>query len=127
VPRRTFWAASSDVYAFKTFTLGQPVGMTMKTAVDNGYAVYLNDVLVAGNNAEGFTTHWEYIDAVGASFFRPGLNWIAFHLEDHGGSTAWDFALVGDDSGLRPIPAPSTFILMATSLAGFLMRRGRKD
>jgi|GEM_PF-5080103 len=127
VPVRTNWPADSDVYVFKTFTLGQPVAMTAKTAVDNGYAIYVNDVLVAGANAEGYTSHWEYIDTIAASYFKPGLNWLAFHLEDHGVATAWNFALVGDEKGLSPVPLPSTLVLLGTNLAGLWLLRRRRQ
>lgn len=126
VPVRTTWPAGTDVYVFKTFTLGQPVAMTAKTAVDNGYDIYLNDVWVSGANAEGYTSHWEYTEFIPASSFKPGLNWIAFHLEDHGGATGWNFALLGDEKGLAAAPLPSTLILVGSNLVGFLMLRIRR-
>jgi hypothetical protein len=115
---RTPWAANTDMYVFRTFTLGQPIDMVAKTAVDNGYDLYINDVLVTSKNAEGFTFHWEYTDILDASLFQAGTNSIGIHLEDHGGGTAWDFALIGDDSGLTAIPEPSTVLLFIIGVMG---------
>lgn len=106
------------MYVFKTFELATPVPMTAKTAVDNGYELFINGVLAAGANAEGFTSHWEYTNLLPASLFRAGTNALAVHLEDHGGATAWDFALLGDDSGLRSVPETATLLLVGSGLAG---------
>jgi hypothetical protein len=123
VPTRTSWPVNTHMYIFKTFTLGQPIDMIAKTAVDNGYTLYINDNLVNSQNAEGFTFHWEYTDNVGKALFQSGLNWLAVDLEDHGGSTGWDFALLGDDKGLLPVPLPSALLLLSSGLCGLAALR----
>lgn len=123
VPLRTSWPANTHMYIFKTFTLGQAIDMIAKTAVDNGYALYINDTPVNSQSAEGFTFHWEYTDSVGKALVHPGLNWLAVDLEDHGGLTAWDFALLGDDKGLNPVPLPSALLLLSSGLCGLAALR----
>jgi hypothetical protein len=112
----TSWPVDVGRYVFKTFPLGQAIPMTAKVAVDNGYDLWINGTWVSGDNAEGYTSHWEYVFTVPASNFTPGVNTLAFFLEDHGGATAWDFSLVGDSNGM--VPLPPTVLLLGSGLAG---------
>jgi hypothetical protein len=90
--------------------------------VDNGFALYINGTLVASDNAEGFTTRWEYGGAVSSALLNAGTNWIAVALEDHGGLTAFDMQLTGN---VVAVPEPETYALMLAGLGivGFMARR----
>ena len=63
--------------------------------VDNGYALFVNGAQVSSDNAEGYTSRWEYGGAFPAGTLRPGDNVVALALEDHGGATAFDMQITG--------------------------------
>lgn len=95
--------------------------------VDNGFKLYIN-----GNpvnpfpfNAEGYTFRWEYSGAILQSYLNNGTNVIAVALEDHGGLTAFDMQITGNQSS---VPEPSTLLLLGAGLAGvgLLRKRFRK-
>jgi hypothetical protein len=83
--------------------------------VDNGFKLYLNENLVASDNAEGFTFRWEYSGGVPAGFLLPGLNVVAVALEDPGGLTAFDMQLTGR---LTPVIPEAGNVLAGLALAG---------
>ncbi|MFZ3136667.1 MAG: hypothetical protein WA126_04645 [Thermodesulfovibrionales bacterium] len=77
--------------------------------VDNGFKLYVNSNLVYGDNAEGYTHRWEYGGSIPQAFLQPGNNVIAVALEDHGGLTAFDMQITGNQSS---VPEPSTILLL---------------
>ena len=54
--------------------------------VDNGFKLYANGLLVAQDNAEGYTFRWEYSRDFDGTLV-DGVNVIALALEDHGACT----------------------------------------
>lgn len=104
--RKTLWAADTsgklddDLWVRTSVDLA---GHDLSTAhwylgVDNGFKLYVNGTLIAGANAEGYTSRWEYsgVDFKGA--LSPGKNIIAVALEDHGGLTAFDMQLTAAET-----------------------------
>ncbi len=72
---------------------------------DNGFKLFANGDLIAQDNAEGFTSRWEYSGDFASSLVQ-GVNVIAVALEDHGGLTAFDMQITGE-----PVPEPGTFAI----------------
>jgi hypothetical protein len=123
----TNWTVDFDPLLRTTFVLGTPVNMTANIGVDNGYALYVNGTLISSNNAEGFTSRWEYVINIPSTYFVSGTNIIAVALEDHGGLTAFDMELTGDSSGLnRTVPEPASLVLLGSGLLGIGTRMRRR-
>ena len=125
-PRSTDWAANTDLALMQTFSIdGTLTGdLTLNIAADNGFMVFINGEQIAKENAEGFTSYWEYALSIPSSFFNSGDNLIQVLAEDHGGGTFFDLKLSGDTA---PVPEPATFILLGSGLAGLAFyRRKRK-
>ncbi len=86
--------------------------------VDNGFKLFLNGVMLASDNQEGYTHRWEYSGTLPGAI--PGLNVIALALEDHGVRTAFDMQITGD---LVPVPEPGTMMLVGLGGLGLAARR----
>lgn len=125
----TVWPASGDRLDDLWVRIGVDLtGYNLSTiafdlGVDNGFKLYANGTFVAGDNAEGFTSRWEYTGSVPAGSLHSGVNVFAVALEDHGGLTAFDMQLRGDR---RPSGVPdggSTLGVLGLALAGLGLYR----
>ncbi len=87
--------------------------------VDNGYTLYLDGVLIASHNGEGYTHRWEYGGVFPGA--TTGSHIVAVALEDHGALTAFDMQITGD-----PVPEPGTLLLLGAGLAGLGLLRRRQ-
>lgn len=112
----TNWAAGTDLAIYKTFDVGgTPTGnLTLNVASDNGFLIFLNDQLVAQQNAEGFTSYWEYTFTLSPSsaYINSGTNVLKILAEDHGGATFFDMKLSGH------VPEPGSLALAGLALLG---------
>lgn len=89
--------------------------------VDNGFKLYVNGVLIAADNAEGYTSRWEYSGGIPLAALQSESQVIALALEDHGVLTAFDMQI-----STAPIPEPATLFLFGAGLAGGALRRWRR-
>ncbi len=130
LPFNTAWAANTDLALQKIFNingvLAEPI--TLNVASDNGFMVFINGQQVAKENAEGYTSYWEYsLPLVTLDFIYPGENLIQVLAEDHGVATFFDLKLTGD---VAPVPEPSTILLMGIGLlglVGYSRKRSKKS
>jgi len=109
--------ANTDLALQKTFTIDGTLAapITLNVASDNGFIVFINGVQVAKENAEGYTSYWEYtIPLTTPAFISPGLNMIQVLAEDHGVATFFDLKLTGNVT----VPEPSTMLLLGLGLVG---------
>ncbi len=130
----TYWAADGrdgdDLWARVSLdlTLIDLSSLAWDLGVDNGYKLYMNGALVSAANAEGYTNRWEYSGGFGGTA-NQGINVLAVALEDHGGATAFDMQVTGNERLLPPkppvaAPAPAVLWLIAGGLGLFgLVRR----
>ncbi|MBL9138237.1 MAG: hypothetical protein JNK85_20380 [Verrucomicrobiales bacterium] len=100
--------------------------LSFDLGVDNGYKLYANGTLIASDNAEGYTSRWEYSGAIPPGSLLPGINVFAVALEDHGGLTAFDMQIRGEH--IPAVPEASN-VLAGSALVGlacsFAIRRRR--
>jgi hypothetical protein len=120
----TAWAANTDLAIYKTFEVsGMVTGdLTLNVASDNGFLIFLNDQLLAQENAEGFTSYWEYTFTLspGSAYINSGTNVLKILAEDHGGATFFDMKLSGS-----VVPSPGSLALAGLALLG-LAATGRR-
>lgn len=118
-PVGTPWAADTDLALLTTFNYAGGIGgpLTLNVAADNGFVIFLNDVQLAKENAEGFTSYWEYTFSVSSSLLLNGANTIKVLAEDHGGLTHFDMKLAGQ------APAPASLALLGVALLGVAAAR----
>lgn len=109
----TYWPSYATVYVYKEFSLPGQVDLIAKITADNAYTMFINGVDVAHNSGEGYAYYWEDTVSIPKSMTIAGLNSIAFQLDDWGGGTGWDLAIVA--------PEPTTMALLG--LGGLLLRR----
>jgi hypothetical protein len=113
----TEWAAEYDPKVRKTIDAGAGInGAMLDIAIDNGYDLYLDGVLLDSQNAEGYTYRWEYSVALGN--LSAGLHTIALQLEDHGGITGFDAQLTGE-----PVPEPASVAVLGLGAVAAIRRR----
>jgi len=116
----TNWSANTLLWVRKAvdFTGFNTATAHWDLGVDNGFDLYVNGTHIAGANAEGFTSRWEYSGALGG--LHSGVNIIAVALEDHGGATAFDMQILA-----APVPEPETYAMMLAGLGllGLAARR----
>jgi hypothetical protein len=115
----TYWAAGTDLALLQTFNVAGVVNgsATLNVAADNGFIIFLNGQMIANQNAEGYTSYWEYSFNLADSLFATGVNTLAVLAEDHGGLTCFDLQLTADVNR-SPVPEPGTLLLFGTGIAG---------
>jgi hypothetical protein len=97
--------------------------ITWNLGVDNGFKLYLNGSLIDSDNAEGYTSQWEYTGAFGAAAV-PGINIVAVALEDHGGLTAFDMEINGT-AAVPDVASTLTLLVTGIGLLGIGYKRSR--
>ena len=126
LPYNTLWNASTDLALQKNFNIDGVLTapITLNVASDNGFMVFINGQQVAKQNAEGYTSYWEYsLPLTTLDFISPGDNLIQVLAEDHGVATFIDLKLTGE---VAPVPEPATMLLFGTGIAGLAGTRLRR-
>lgn len=121
LPQNTSWVANTDLALQTTFNLSDMASglMTLNVASDNGFAIFLNDQLLAKDNAEGYTSIWEYTFSNSSAYLVQGVNTLKVLAEDHGGATYFDMKLTAN------VPEPGSLALAGLALLGLGAARRR--
>lgn len=122
----TAWAAGTDLAMTTSFNFSGAVTgpLNLHVASDNGFLVFLNGVQLAKENAEGFTSYWEYEYALDPALLQQGTNVLQVLAEDHGGITFFDLQL--DANVNAAVPEPAMPALLAAALLGLAAARRRR-
>jgi hypothetical protein len=125
LPQHTSWGADTDLALQKTITINNAVTgyVWLNVASDNGFAIFVNGTMIAKDNAEGYTSIWEYSLNVNPSVFTIGDNLIQAFAEDHGGATYFDMKLTSGNA--QPVPVPGALWLLSPGLVGLAAVRRR--
>lgn len=122
----TAWAAGTDLALTTSFDFSGTVTgpLNLHVASDNGFIVFLNGVQLAKDNAEGFTSYWEYEYALDPALLQQGTNVLQVLAEDHGGITFFDLQLDADVNAA--VPEPAMPALLGVALFGLMAARRRR-
>ena len=122
----TAWAAGTDLALTTSFDFSGAVTgpLNLHVASDNGFLVFLNGVQLAKENAEGFTSYWEYEYALDSALLQQGTNVLQVLAEDHGGITFFDLQL--DANVNAAVPEPAMPALLGAALLGLMAARRRR-
>jgi hypothetical protein len=118
----TYWAPNTDLALRQSFEFtGDALGdLRLNVASDNGFIIFLNGVEISNENAEGFTSRWEYELDVSSASLVNGMNTVSVFAEDHGGLTYFDMQLVAN------VSSPSAVALLALGIVGIAFSARRK-
>jgi hypothetical protein len=121
----TAWTAGTDLAMTTSFEFSGGVtgALNLHVASDNGFIVFLNGVQLAKENAEGFTSYWEYEYALDPALLQQGTNVLQVLAEDHGGITFFDMQL---DANVSAVPEPAMPALLGTALLALVAARRRR-
>lgn len=120
-PVQTPWHVNHDPYLRTSFSLPQPMDLTLWLAVDNGIeGAYLNGVqATAAVNREGVASRWEHVFDIPAAYTFAGINTLTIQLEDHGVQTGFALVITENDLAANPVfsnnPPPTAVPEPATS------------
>lgn len=122
----TAWTAGTDLAMTTSFDFSGTVTgpLNLHVASDNGFLVFLNGVQLAKENAEGFTSYWEYEYALDPALLQQGTNVLQVLAEDHGGITFFDLQL--DANVNAAVPEPAMPALFGAALLGLMAARRRR-
>jgi hypothetical protein len=126
LPYDTYWPEQADIALRTTYNLSGDINgnLLLQVAADNGFIVFVNGSQVAKENAEGYTSYWEYNLSIPDTYFVQGQNTISVIAEDHGGATFFDLQLTADIAPIQT-PEPSTLLLLGAGIGGFALIRRR--
>ena len=115
----TDWQAGTDLALETTVALNGIVNgnLTLNVASDNGFMIFINGAQIAKENAEGYTSYWEYTFNIDSSYLSQGINTVSVLAEDHGVATFFDMELSGDVDPAT-VPESGTLLLLGSGLVG---------
>ena len=107
------WAINTETAIVYIIDAGAGVtNVSASLGVDNGIYVWLDGVFQFGALAPGGASAGEYNVNLGD---LSGTHFLQILREDHGGFTDYDISVTGD---ARPVPEPSTLLLLGAGLFG---------